>query len=329
MYSFKRVMKDPVTWALLIFLLIVLIQIPFSAKGDPYDLTNDLIFGPPGESRKTALAKLEDRDEQLLVFVNELKNAAASTTAPDSPSVGQFWFDTTNNEMKQFYASTWTAIYSFASTTEAGWAGSFSAPYASITDVDVVSAEIGSATIDTLVALNATVGNLNVNTINIVNTFEGAFVYHSASQTITDDSVLELAWDTELYDVGGWHVAGTNTRFTVPSGVEYVVLKAEIRFGYLTTMATDATPFANAYIEMNGSQIPEGSGYYSKDWTGDLAPVAVGVSDSVFMKFNTSAIAVTAGDYFTLWMYEDNTDGYESVVYGSTFASSFAVREVK
>lgn len=180
----KKLRKSPAAMAMLAFALIILIQIPFVGS-DPYDLTDDLIWGPPGETRKSALVKLEGRDETLLEFVNELKNASASSTAPSTPGEGQFWFDTSTNEMKQYYASTWDTLWSFADTTTPVWEGNFdgdtidansgaidnleantiSAPYATLTDIDVVSARIGSATIGTLTALVVDQDSLVVNTL--------------------------------------------------------------------------------------------------------------------------------------------------------------------
>lgn len=165
--------------------LLLLLLVPFTFGAD-YDLDNAINWGPPGESRKSALAKLETRDNDLLALVNALKDASAGTTAPTAPNAGEFWFDTGNAALKQYYASTWSTIWSYADTTSVNMiinaltvtsvdgstidanagtidnleATTISAPYATITDVDVVSAEIGSATLGTLQAAIATVTNL-------------------------------------------------------------------------------------------------------------------------------------------------------------------------
>lgn len=190
----KKLRKSPAAMAMLAFALIILIQIPF-VNSASYDLTDDLIWGPPGETRKSALAKLEGRDETLLSFVNELKNAAASSTAPSSPSEGQFWFDTSTNEMKQYYASTWDTLWSFADTTTNVWEGLIDA---------------NSGTID----------NLEASTLTVTSSFsvDGTFSVGNGTDGPGEIRVYEDADNGALYTslISPSDVTNTSKQITLP-----------------------------------------------------------------------------------------------------------------
>jgi hypothetical protein len=64
-------------------------------------------------------------------------------------------------------------------------------------------------------------------------TFSGAFVYNSADQSISNSTNTTLTWNTESFDVGGYHDTSTNTsRFTVPTGkTGYFLFTANIGWG--------------------------------------------------------------------------------------------------
>ncbi len=51
-------------------------------------------------------------------------------------------------------------------------------------------------------------------------TFVGCSVYNSAGQSLANETLVALTWDSELYDTDAIHSTATNTsRFTVPSGL--------------------------------------------------------------------------------------------------------------
>ena len=50
--------------------------------------------------------------------------------------------------------------------------------------------------------------------------FIGCSVYNSAGQSLANETLVAITWDTELYDTDAIHSTATNTsRFTVPSGL--------------------------------------------------------------------------------------------------------------
>ena len=50
--------------------------------------------------------------------------------------------------------------------------------------------------------------------------FIGCSVYNSAGQSLANETLVALTWDSELYDTDAIHSTATNTsRFTVPSGL--------------------------------------------------------------------------------------------------------------
>ena len=59
--------------------------------------------------------------------------------------------------------------------------------------------------------------------------FSGALVTMSAAQTVSGSSWATLSFNTELYDVGGWHESVTYpSRLTVPAGVYWVRISYQI-----------------------------------------------------------------------------------------------------
>jgi hypothetical protein len=247
----KKLFRSPIVLVLLAFALIVGVQVPF-VESDDYNLTDDLNWGPPGETRKSAIQKLEGRDETLLGWINEIKDGYASSTAPTAPSEGQLWYDNLSEEMKQYHSSTWVSIYAYSSTTEAGWAGSFSAPYASVTDIDVGTADIGTltttnwtqdtATFNTLtVNMSATIDTLTVtNSLTHPSLFSGVHVAVNATHWSTADGAgwEYIIWNYEVLDAGSWWSTGTTV--TVPaSGHDY------IQAGFTLALDVDTTTTDN------------------------------------------------------------------------------------
>jgi hypothetical protein len=128
--------------------------------------------------------------------------------------------------------------------------------------------------------------------IEEIENFSGAMVKKAADQTAANYSAGSVVtWDTEVLDVGGWHDTGSNTsRITVPSGVSYVRLTANITI-------TSLTANVDTYVLM----IKNGD---TNAATRSInLPVALEDSAAVFaaMQLVTGPLAVTPGDYFEIW----------------------------
>lgn len=125
-------------------------------------------------------------------------------------------------------------------------------------------------------------------------TFAGACILKSADQGAADYSAgAVVAFDEELYDVGGWHDNVTNnSRLTIPSGVSYVQLS-----GWVGCTAFTATQWARAQILKNGSAMTQ--------------PLAVnnsaGTSTIQRWGLGSPPLAVSPGDYFELH-FQTQTD---------------------
>lgn len=139
--------------------------------------------------------------------------------------------------------------------------------------------------------------------------FKGARVTKAADQTAADyTSLTPVAFDSEVFDVGGWHDNVTNnTRLTVPSGVSYI----ELSGGVMTDLGI-ADTVRSIFVLKNGGagirpiQFQEGG---ATTWVGS---------------FSSGPIAVTAGDYFELnFLVESDTS--QTVVKDYTFFAVVAL----
>lgn len=118
--------------------------------------------------------------------------------------------------------------------------------------------------------------------------FSGCLAYNSTIQACGAGAVINLAWDTEVYDVGGWHDTVTNnSRMTVPSGVSLVRLSSSAK-----TDATETGQIAIQHIK-NGAVVL-GCGYADME-SADVDGIAI----------YSAPIACTAGDYFQTTFYTD------------------------
>lgn len=93
--------------------------------------------------------------------------------------------------------------------------------------------------------------------------FRGALVYLSANQSIADDTLTAINWDSEEYDTDGFHESATNpSRLTIPAGVSKVIVKAQIawlenstgkRLIYQTKNGTTFAGRGNSFIPASPS----------------------------------------------------------------------------
>jgi hypothetical protein len=140
----------------------------------------------------------------------------------------------------------------------------------------------------------------------------GAMVYRSTDTTADYSSPFVITWDSELYDVGGWHDNVTNnSRLTVPSGVDYVILATTV---YLTGVTGGLNPFAR--FKKNGTQSFSGSVVASTYNDSSLNPRVISLV--------SPPIPVVAGDYFEVDI-DTESDASSTIV---ASRCSFSIREV-
>lgn len=130
-------------------------------------------------------------------------------------------------------------------------------------------------------------GAINLASANAVTgllPFRGACVSKTSAQSLTSSTATAITWDAEDFDTDAIHDSVTNnTRLTVPSGVAYVEVFG--RYGFASGAGSRL-----AYIRKNGTSI------------------ATNFDASVFEAYNTihtGPIAVSAGDYFELFLWQD------------------------
>jgi hypothetical protein len=114
-------------------------------------------------------------------------------------------------------------------------------------------------------------------------TFSGALVTKSGTQSGDFTAIAAVTYDTEVYDVGGWFDSGASTtRLTVPSGVSYVRV----------TACQAISSFAGGqYIRC----------FVRKDGDGTYVFMPFQIHESsgtMFLSAVSPVLAVTAGAYF-------------------------------
>lgn len=121
------------------------------------------------------------------------------------------------------------------------------------------------------------------------NTFSGCVAKRTAALSAADfTTAIAVAFDDELYDVGGWHDTVTNnSRVTVPAGVSYVQL-----VGMIDPSAFTANQWAELSIRKNGSVIAN---------TPCVTVKSVGTATVTRHQVITPPLAVSPGDYFELF----------------------------
>lgn len=143
--------------------------------------------------------------------------------------------------------------------------------------------------------------------------FEGALVTKASDQTTADYSAgAVVGWDSETYDLGGWHESVTNpSRLTVPSGVSLVSIVGEIHLNNVT-----AGNQAQIAIIKNGSAIDTDVGM----------PVQTAAPNNTTRRINIASpvLQVSPGDYFEMHL----TVNADSSVTVEATSSWFAIRAV-
>jgi hypothetical protein len=148
--------------------------------------------------------------------------------------------------------------------------------------------------------------------------FSGALVKKAVDQTTANFTAAftALTWDTETYDVGGWHDTGSNTsRLTVPSGVTHVKLTGCVGISSITGTAS-------LYLAVfkNGDAVA-GTRSVNLPVVGPL----VMANGDYQLPLVSGPLAVTPGDYFELVVFIVG-DSSVTVTAGQSF---FAIEAIE
>jgi hypothetical protein len=149
--------------------------------------------------------------------------------------------------------------------------------------------------------------------------FSGALVKKAADQTTANFTAAftALTWDTETYDVGGWHDTGSNTsRLTVPSGVTHVKLTGCVGISSITGTASlylavfkngDAVAGTRAInLPLVGPLVMANGDYQLSLVSGPLAVSSGDYFELVVLIVGDSSVTVTAGQsYFAIEAIEN------------------------
>jgi hypothetical protein len=149
--------------------------------------------------------------------------------------------------------------------------------------------------------------------------FSGALVKKAVDQTTANFTAAftALTWDTETYDVGGWHDTGSNTsRLTVPSGVTHVKLTGCVGISSITGTASlylavfkngDAVAGTRAInLPLVGPLVMANGDYQLSLVSGPLAVSSGDYFELVVLIVGDSSVTVTAGQsYFAIEAIEN------------------------
>jgi hypothetical protein len=121
--------------------------------------------------------------------------------------------------------------------------------------------------------------------------FRGALVTMSGDEGTVSSTDEVLDWDTETYDVGGWHSGANPSRLTVPAGVSRVRISWQVRW------EVDAAGGRQVLTKKNGAIYIAGGGSMVQ-----IPPA--GAPLQTIMAGQTAVVEVAAGDYFELRVYQ-------------------------
>jgi hypothetical protein len=120
-------------------------------------------------------------------------------------------------------------------------------------------------------------------------TFAGCYLQRSANQTISNNTLTSVTWDTETLDSNAYHSTSTNTdRITIPSGKagKYMV-------GFTLTYTGSSTGIRVGQIRKNGTSVSQTN----------IQSIS-GAGNTVLSK--THVIDLTVGDYIDLQAYQNS-----------------------
>lgn len=181
---------------------------------------------------------------------------------------------------------------------------------------DVSSASQGLKLIfaNNLLAVQEPVGNTNVFTIDnsgntavnsVVSTApRGSLVYRTSNQSISNGVATMVQWQAEEYDNGNWWTSGT--RLTVPSGISYVRVAANIVWA-----GSAGGSYRSVQIKKNGAAVRGGA----------RALQGPASTAGVTLNLVTAPLAVSPGDYFEIEVQQDSGAALNVTSGNSTWAS--------
>lgn len=120
-------------------------------------------------------------------------------------------------------------------------------------------------------------------------TFVGCYLQRSANQSIANNTVTSVTWDTETLDTDAFHSTSTNTdRITIPSGKagKYMV-------GFTLTYTGTSTGIRVGQIRKNGTSVSQTN-----------VQSVSGNGNTVLTK--THVINLAVGDYLDLQAYQNS-----------------------
>lgn len=137
--------------------------------------------------------------------------------------------------------------------------------------------------------------------------FSGCFLTKSGTQSIPNSTDTAVSFDTEYFDVGGYHDNSTNnSRITIPSGKDgYFLFLGQINY------ASNGTGGRYAYIVVNGTYIQQA--------------VFSASSQSYTIANISTVLSLVAGDYVQLITVQ-NSGGALNVEYATKQTSFQAIR---
>ncbi len=179
----------------------------------------------------------------ILVFASAATRDAAIT----SPQEGQFAYLKDTNVTTYYTGSAWTNIDTIGMTNPMTTTGD--TIYSSSGSTP---ARLGIGTTGQVLTVSGGVPSW----ANAPGSFSGCFAYSSSDQTIANGVNTFLAWNSESFDVDGYHSTTSNTsRFTIPTGKSgYFLWSMNVNWG------TSTTGLRTVEFFKNGTKLVSGTG---------------------------------------------------------------------
>ena len=134
----------------------------------------------------------------------------------------------------------------------------------------------------------------------------GCAVYSSATQSLTNNVLTALTWDTETYDTNGFHSTSSNTsRITIPSGYD-----GKYRIGGLVSFHPNGTGRRELQLYKNGAALSYGN-------------TVIGNGSEFIGTYMDWSTTLVAGDYVELYALQSS--GGALVCYTTILNAQFSI----
>ncbi|MEH6546922.1 MAG: hypothetical protein V7701_10860 [Sneathiella sp.] len=134
----------------------------------------------------------------------------------------------------------------------------------------------------------------------------GALLSKDVDQTVTNSSSQSLTWESATYDTDGFHdPTSNNSRLTIPIGVSKVQLTAQIRWDGTTTNIREVQFYKNG----------------ANAYAGRAFKRAEALSGTTLQSLTSPVLAVTAGDYFEVAVWQNSGSSREVLSHDSCWFS--------